>query len=183
MIARPPFWLQLRGLIPPCERADLLLERLRIPDVPEIPNTAYHPDAAMYRLRSLAPAVPRGTEGSRDRIALNASKAEELSRSAGVSWDELDAEFTRFFSERETRTTRWEEEGDKTWQLAEEKAKKTETTPTRQRHKSISNMTRWSKKYMSGLTDTDLFKLLDECVSEKRMQREMAERLRNLVYY
>ena len=164
MMLRQPYWLKLRGLIPPCERADLLLERFKVPDVPEVANTPFHADPALYRIRSLS---------------VQSGSAEELPRSAGVSWDDLDAEFSRLLGERESRVAKWDEEGDKTWELAEEKAKKTETTPTRQRHKSISNMTRWSKKYMQGLTDQDLFKLLDECVSEKRTQREMAERLRN----
>ena len=174
-----PVWLKLRGLMPACERADLLLEKMKVPDVPEIANVGYIRDQALARLRSLRYDLPSEDVSTKvlAKVASKAARAEALPPTAGISWDELDNAFAKFLDERMTRGVQWEAAGVSNWEKAEEEAKVTNTTPTTVRKKSISLMTQWSKQYMQGLLDEELFEALNECVSDHRIQREVAERL------
>ena len=104
-----PSWLRLVNLIPACERADLLLEAAGVPDVPEKRHVAFVRDPVLARLRSLDYGTGTG-------------RAEALTDSAGISWDELDSVFTQFFDEKEKRVAHWDEKSEENWQLAEEEA-------------------------------------------------------------
>ena len=176
-----PVWLRMRGLMPACERADLILEKTKIPDVREVQNLGYIHDQALARLRSLKYDTPKEDVSSRvlAKVAAKAARAEALPPTAGVSWDELDNAFAKFIDERMKRDAEWEAAEASNWERAEEEAKITQSTPTSVRRKSISLMTRWSKEYMRGLSDKELFDVLSELVSDHRIQREVNERLSN----
>ena len=160
----PAGWLKLRNLIPATERADLLLEKFKIPDVPEIPHaplTSKDPALSRIRSRDLRPHMH------------DSARAHALPSTAGISWDELDAEFIKFLDEREQRAHSWSEYSDENWLKAETEAKT--GSPTGRRKESIKLMTRWSKQYMRGLGHRNLFEHLNEVISDRRIQREMQE--------
>ena len=173
-----PVWLRMRGLMPACERADLLLEKLKVPDVPEISNIGFVRDPALARLRSLQYGkIQEKSSRAAAKAAKRVVRAEALPPSAGISWDELDNVFAKFMDETVQRNVQWEASEASNWEKAEEEAKVEKSTPTTIRKKAFSLMTKWSKEHMQGLKDRDLFEVLSEHVSNHRIQREVAERL------
>ena len=160
-----------RALHPPSEVADLALEQAGLP--PSVKAKAMtssdRGDSALRRHRAVAPVG-----GERLQTLWS------LSRSHGVSWDEVDEIFFKFLAEREQRASLWQKEREAMAAKADDLVQKREGAlkagPLRK--KRLAKLTAWSRKNLEFFKSEDLEEILNDFVTKKVIERETMERLR-----
>jgi hypothetical protein len=157
-----------RALHPPSEVADLALELAgsgggRRPSTDKLPDMG---NGALRRHRE-------ETGGSARERRLQTLWS--LSRTHGVSWDELDEVFYRFLEEREKRADAWQKARDEMKEKAE-KMLGGELNAGPLRKKRLAKMTKWSRKNLQFFKSEDMEEILNDFVTRKVIERETNER-------
>ena len=100
----------------------------------------------------------------------------KVSRTHGVSWEELDTIFFQFLDAKETRNSRWQREKDANLDKADKMdADRLEKMGLR-RKRRLTRLTNWSRKNLEYFKPEDLGALLDDVLTKRLVQRETFER-------
>lgn len=161
-----------RSLHPPGELADLALERAGLPQSAIAAPIASDATLSSAIRRHRAMAVPDGGPAKQRLETLTS-----LSRTHGVSWDELDEIFFKFLAEREQRAALWQQErfamAEKADALIETKQGQLRAGSLRKRR--LAKLTAWSRKNLEFFKSEDLIEILNDVVNKRVIERETME--------
>jgi hypothetical protein len=143
-------------------RLELLSRKLGVSELyrPLFPSAAEAADFAIERKRQEA--------GGRVNHALSCERRKtlaDLSPTAGVDWDDLDAVFAKFLGAKEQRNEDWRVDQGKNWEKAEKKANS--------RKQRIAQMTKWSRRNQAEFSPKKLTSLLSEIITKRASERSI----------